>query len=281
MTSLLWDHALQFLDKYRADARSYPIEELYQFADQTGILDRHKQLLAKPFHNKEVDMKIMYYELIKMLIVYERGVEPSGYDTTTLVGKIEGYQELTNRLQRYLNQRFILDVDELKRKQEGLGQVEVEIENTELVSSKLEERIQQMEKNYRSLKEDHSKLKLNFDNIEEANLSLVKKISVLEKNNKHIARDVDAIKENNSEMVENIKTNNLDLTVFENMQRQSNKHTDEQLIAKTDIIKMMKIRVDKHDDELSLLIHNDAAQDERLEMLDNSVDNMQMQLSDV
>ena len=86
MTSLLWDHALQFLDKYRADARSYPIEELYQFADQTGILERHNQLLAKPFHNKEVDMKIMYYELIKMLILYERGVEPSGYDTTTLVG---------------------------------------------------------------------------------------------------------------------------------------------------------------------------------------------------
>ena len=107
MTSLLWDHALQFLDKYRADARSYPIEELYQFADQTGILERHKQLLAKPFHNKEVDMKIMYYELIKMLIAYERGVEPSGYDTNTLVGKIEGYQELTNRLQRYLNRMWM------------------------------------------------------------------------------------------------------------------------------------------------------------------------------
>ena len=56
MTADLWHHALQFLDKYRADggASAYPIEELYQFADQTGILERHKQLLAKPFHDHEV-----------------------------------------------------------------------------------------------------------------------------------------------------------------------------------------------------------------------------------
>ena len=78
-------------------------------------------------------MKIMYYELIKMLIAYERGGDSTGYDTNALVGNIEGYQELTNRLQRYLNQRFIQDVDELKRNQAGLGQVEVDIENTELV----------------------------------------------------------------------------------------------------------------------------------------------------
>ena len=54
MTEDLWHHALQFLDKYRADALHYPIEELYQFADQTGILERHRQLLAKPFHDHEV-----------------------------------------------------------------------------------------------------------------------------------------------------------------------------------------------------------------------------------
>ena len=47
-------------------------------------------------------MKIMYYELIKMLIDYERRNHPETYDATKTVGKIEGYQELTNKLQSEL-----------------------------------------------------------------------------------------------------------------------------------------------------------------------------------
>ena len=45
-------------------------------------------------------MKIIYYELIRMLIDYERKHHPETYDATKTVGKIEGYQELTNKLQR-------------------------------------------------------------------------------------------------------------------------------------------------------------------------------------
>ena len=37
-------------------------------------------------------MKIMYYELIKMLIDFERGNKPEAWDSTKNVGKIEGYQ---------------------------------------------------------------------------------------------------------------------------------------------------------------------------------------------
>ena len=48
-------------------------------------------------------MKIMYYELIRMLIDYERKHHPQTYDATKTVGKIEGYQELTNKLQRLEN----------------------------------------------------------------------------------------------------------------------------------------------------------------------------------
>ena len=124
---------------------NYDIEELYEFADATGILERHKALLSQPFNESQVflhfqhycvdkhgvkhqsfwnliltiiniyktllrpqirfsfsqvDMKIMYYELIRMLIDYERKNHPETYDATKTVGKIEGYQELTNKLQR-------------------------------------------------------------------------------------------------------------------------------------------------------------------------------------
>eukprot|EP00092_Neocalanus_flemingeri_P014465 GFUD01015609.1.p1 GENE.GFUD01015609.1~~GFUD01015609.1.p1 ORF type:complete len:1372 (-),score=525.76 GFUD01015609.1:84-4199(-) len=279
MTEDLWHHALQFLDKYRADALNYPIEELYQFADQTGILERHRQLLAKPFHENEVDMKIMYYELIKMLIAYEREGQSSRYDTTKTVGKIEGYQELTNRLQRYLNQRFITDVDHLKKQQVAKGHVESKPEIDGERLQQMEKRMTQLEEKFIDLTGNHSKLKKNCDSLEQTNLSLVNKMNVIEKNNKHLAGDICAMKEKNSEMIENTTNINLDQKVFENIQNQNNKHTDEQFIAQTEIIKMMKIRADKHDDELSLIVHNDASQDDKLELLDNSVDNIQVQLS--
>ena len=54
-------------------------------------------------------MKIMYYELIKMLIAYEKQ-SPAGCGTKA------SNKELFGRLQMYLNQRFLEDVDTLKRR---------------------------------------------------------------------------------------------------------------------------------------------------------------------
>ena len=85
----------------RSNGDKYDIDELYEFADHTGILERHRQLLAKPFHENQVlqlfsqdniksfqvDMKIMYYELIKMLIEYERNKQPEVRNTKSLSAK--------------------------------------------------------------------------------------------------------------------------------------------------------------------------------------------------
>ena len=38
----------------RSNGDKYDIDELYEFADHTGILERHRQLLAKPFHENQV-----------------------------------------------------------------------------------------------------------------------------------------------------------------------------------------------------------------------------------
>lgn len=46
--------------------------------------------------------------------------------------------------------------------------------------------------------------------------------------------------------------------IFNELQQENNKHTDNQLLSQTDIIKIMKGRLDKHDEELSLIIHNDT-----------------------
>ena len=44
----------EYITLFRTDVENYDIEELYEFADNTGILERHRQLLSKPFHESQV-----------------------------------------------------------------------------------------------------------------------------------------------------------------------------------------------------------------------------------
>ena len=54
MTEELWQHALQFLDRHGSQGVGDHWDQLYDFADKTGILERHRQLLARPGHNNQV-----------------------------------------------------------------------------------------------------------------------------------------------------------------------------------------------------------------------------------
>ena len=117
-------------------------------------------------------MKIMYYELIKMLIDYERRNHPDSYDATKTVGKIEGYQELTNKLQRYLNQRFIVDIDQLGKQQQS-------ITNIFSGNSDILLKIETLEQNFVSLNKKNQALLTYVEKVEEANKSLVEEITML------------------------------------------------------------------------------------------------------
>merc|ERR1712226_1403757 len=186
----LWYHALKFLDKYRTDVGSYDISELYEFADKTGILERHRQMLSQPFQESQVDMKIMYYELIRMLIDYERTNHPETYDATKTVGKIEGYQELTNKLQRYLNQRFIEDINDLLKGQQGstvnisqrFDQMEQNYSSLEATNITLQNSLTKLEQKFNSFVENHDSQQQNFTVLQSTNSSLVEKVRLLERN---------------------------------------------------------------------------------------------------
>ena len=122
---------------------------------------------------RQVDMKIMYYELIKMLIDYERRNHPETYDATKTVGKIEGYQELTNKLQRYLNQRFIVDIDELGKEQTAV--TSMFSKNTDIL-----QKIENLEQNFINLNEKNQNLLIYVEKVEKVNTDLLAKISALE-----------------------------------------------------------------------------------------------------
>ena len=161
MTEELWQHVLSFLDKYGNTVGDH-MEELYEFADKTGILERHKQLMCKPGHNSETDMRIMYYELIKMLIAFEK---QNGHS-------VRGGRNLTDRLQSYLNQRFLEDVEGLKRQKQRTEKISCDTKISPEVShnSCLELRLKTIEDNQRKLQKSNIELK-------DANNLLLSKLS--------------------------------------------------------------------------------------------------------
>ena len=68
--------------------------------------------LESRFENEpqNAGVKTMYHELIKMLMDQDMRQSPEGFKQTRDVDKIGGFQELTNRLQFNLNERYLVKV---------------------------------------------------------------------------------------------------------------------------------------------------------------------------
>ena len=65
-------------------------------------------------------MKIMFYEMIKMIHGHERAdsKDDEMYEVARAVTKIEGYQDLTNRMQRNVNKRLYENIEKLNDEQD-------------------------------------------------------------------------------------------------------------------------------------------------------------------
>ena len=93
------------------------ISPLYDIEDETGVLNKHRSKMIGPFMEHQVDMKIMYYELIKMLMEHDKNEQSEEeYNVTRTVHKIEGYQQLTNKLQRHMNSKFLAEISAMNNK---------------------------------------------------------------------------------------------------------------------------------------------------------------------
>jgi len=296
MTEDLWYHALKFLDRYRTDIQTYDVSDLYEFADSTGILERHKQLLSEPFKEGQVDMKIMYYELIRMLIDYERKNHPQTYDATKTVGKIEGYQELTNKLQRYLNQRFIEDIEELSKQQVNITNINIasKFEHLEQTVIRLEEKCHKLEKshnglssNYTELEEamktmedknaalkesyfnlegDYSNLQQKFYKLEENSSFLQEKVITMEKTEKSLAEEIEKLKQAEKKS----GTNFTELIAFREQQLKSNEVVEEQLNLHTQVSKTLQSRVERNEQETSTIVMDCQEMNKRILKLEDN-----------
>ena len=67
--------------------------KLYEFQDDTGILHRHKETVEAMYSREErLDIKTVYFELIKMMLDEDRHKSPEGHKQTREVDKIQGFQ---------------------------------------------------------------------------------------------------------------------------------------------------------------------------------------------
>lgn len=80
------------------------MDEFYDFEDETGLLDRHRQLFTEEPSEKsclsrdmDLDIKTMFYELIKMLWEFQNRKN----SCLRQIHKIDGFQELSNKLFLY------------------------------------------------------------------------------------------------------------------------------------------------------------------------------------
>ena len=108
----------------------------------------------------------MYYELIKMLISHERQEESSG-------------GEMAARLQRYLNQRFLSDLDSLKKKSKVSSIQAGETDMKTLVSrlEYLEEKQMKLEKSNKELKETNRIIMEKFSSAVKSNSQPEKQVN--------------------------------------------------------------------------------------------------------
>ena len=111
-------------------------------------------------------MKIMYYELIKMLIAYEQnpGAVRKGEHCPDR-------RELSDRLQSYLNQRFLEDVETLK-KRTATTVTTKEVHRSEEVNQEIS-----LEQRLKNLEANQIKLQKNNNELKEANRLILEKLS--------------------------------------------------------------------------------------------------------
>ena len=73
-------------------------EEFFDFEDETGILNRLSQMFASCSEQtlEQVDIKIMFYELIRLICDFENQESRNG--SLRQICKIDGFQQLSNKL---------------------------------------------------------------------------------------------------------------------------------------------------------------------------------------
>merc|ERR1711892_1433584 len=246
-------------------------------------------MLSEPFQENQVDMKIMYYELIRMLIDYERKNHPESFDATKSVGKIEGYQELTNKLQRYLNQRFIEDIDDLGNKQASITNINIsqKFEHLEKSFQHLEQKNTALEERFSVLEKTNTELSNSVETFQESFNVLQQNLLTSSQNNQGLMERLSHLEKQEQEFKQEIRDINLlnetlegKQKAFEDQQILNSQVVEEQLSSHTQISRSLQGRIEKQEQETGQLTLNEKHQNERLTALEKTELEIEQQIQD-
>ncbi len=268
----IWHHALHFLDNYKYDVHNYGPSELYKFADDTGILARHKNRMEKPFTEKDIDIKVVYSELVKMLLDYEEKRFPDGFNQVKDIHKIQGFQDLTNRLQYSLNQKFEANFASLNSQVLALQRHnEAQQKQIDFLLSKmgetqkdvlltLEQRIDVNDQYINHLRSHEAEQDERLDRLEDGSRKLKRKTEDLESANELITetqkttlKQVKALEVDQERQDTNMATLDDNIRKVRNEQERYELSTQEQITKLNEVNDHLNRRMDNTIDEVRIL----------------------------
>ena len=130
MANELWYHAIKVLDTFRQSSETDDLLKLFDFDDKTKILEKLKK--APHFKGeKKLDVKVLFSELIKLLLETEERERPTGYKETRNIDTIKGFQELSNTFQLRSLEKHAKLIEDLRGKHAAIEKNVKEVETAQ------------------------------------------------------------------------------------------------------------------------------------------------------
>ena len=117
-TEELWQHSLSFLQEYAHNHESIDRDTFYKLASSnefSDILSHHGKRFKALFAKGDVNLMIIYTELIQMMLEREEKICHDGFQEAFNVHKIEGFMYLNTRSQTKHNKETRSDLRLLAR----------------------------------------------------------------------------------------------------------------------------------------------------------------------
>ncbi|TRY69458.1 hypothetical protein TCAL_10191 [Tigriopus californicus] len=292
----LWREALSFLYDYKKDQN---LDDLYRIDtlndNDQGVLKQHRSWRDEDLDdNLESDYKVFYRQLIEMILTQQRITIPHKVQE---VGKLKGFQELTNRLQYSINQHLMTELhnvkNEMAKLQEAVGglqqfkvnvdqvnmgwqeQIQVNVQTFNVFESRLdgiqesvdnlEEQKRDQEFHIEKLEQDVPDMKLKTKEIEDAQRFLQEAMEDVKKGNEDEKKKVSSTL---NQLGDDLKASKEELKV-----------SLEPLIRVTDDVEDVKKRIKKMDEAQADLFDEIKPAKEMGEKLENALEEIQDEIT--
>ena len=198
----LWQHALRFLQDYAREHDTIDRDTFFRLAasnEFSDILDHHGSRFKSVFSKGEVNLMVIYTELVQMMLEREETLCKSGFHEAFNVHKIEGFQYLNTRSQTKLNTEVRHDLRLLAKASAAHdAKIDVILERLEKQEKKNERQtavIAHLQHENKQLKELMAAFKGVPDGLDDRLNKIEHSVVEVRKDTKEVKKDVDKLED--------------------------------------------------------------------------------------